>query len=225
MIETDEPADAPPQSEPGRRKRRSDSKADDSHHNSPLELILIVAVALGLALGIQAFLVKPYRIPSESMVPTLVIGQRVLVNRIGTRFGDPQIGDVTVFHPPSGAENANECGAAHKEDQPCPAPTPTKAGVNFIKRIVAGPGDTVAIVDGHVIRNGKRQSEPFIQPCSGGEECNFPTPIKVPPDHYFMMGDNRGASDDSRYWGPVPREWIIGNAFATYWPPKKIGLL
>jgi signal peptidase I len=206
-------------------KRRKASKADDSKGNSPFELVLIVAVALGLALGIQAFLVKPYRIPSESMVPTLVIGQRVLVNRIGNRFGDPNIGDVTVFHPPSGAEHANECGVPHKDDQPCPAPTKTKADTNFIKRIVAGPGDTIAIVDGRVVLNGKRQDEPFIRPCAGGDQCNFPTPITIPADHYFMMGDNRGASDDSRYWGPVPREWIIGNAFATYWPPKRIGLL
>ncbi len=210
--------------DPG-RKRRKRSESDESKSNSPLELILIVAVALGLALAIQAFLVKPYRIPSESMVPTLTIGQRVLVNRIGTHFGDPQIGDVTVFHPPSGAENANECGARHENDQPCPTPTRTKAKVNFIKRIVAGPGDTLSIIDGHVIRNGKRQKEPFIQPCSGGEECNFPTEITIPPDHWFMMGDNRGASDDSRFWGPVPRKWIIGNAFSTYWPPKRIGLL
>ena len=98
--------------------RRRDAQAPQGERspttkgNSPFELVLIVAVALGLALGIQAFLVKPYRIPSESMVPTLVIGQRVLVNRIGNRFGDPNIGDVTVFHPPSGAENANECGVA-----------------------------------------------------------------------------------------------------------------
>jgi len=210
--------------ERGRKRRSKRSKSDDNG-NSPFELILIVAVALGLALGIQAFLVKPYRIPSESMVPTLEIGQRVLVNRIGNRFGDPNIGDVTVFHPPSGAENANECGVQHKDDQPCPAPTKLKAEVNFIKRIVAGPGDTLAIVDGHVVLNGKRQKEPFINPCSGGEQCNFPTPITIPPDHFFMMGDNRGASDDSRYWGPVPREWIIGNAFATYWPPKRIGPL
>ena len=69
---------------------------------------MIVAVALGLALGIQAFLVKPYRIPSESMVPTLEIGQRVLVNRIGARFSDPEIGDVVVFHPPTGAEQDND---------------------------------------------------------------------------------------------------------------------
>jgi signal peptidase I len=207
---------------PGGRKSR---KEKSGKSNSPFEIILIVAVALGLALGIQAFLVKPYRIPSESMLPTLVVGQRVLVNRIGNRFGDPHVGDVTVFHPPSGAENANECGVQHDENQPCPAPTKTKAKVNFIKRIVAGPGDTLAIIDGHAIRNGKRQKEPFILPCGGGEECNFPKPITVPPGHYFMMGDNRGASDDSRYWGPVPRDWIIGNAFATYWPPKRIGLL
>lgn len=207
------------------RKRRKAARSGESKGNSPFELILIVAVALGLALGIQAFLVKPYRIPSESMVPTLIVGQRVLVNRIGNRFGSPHVGDVTVFHPPTGAEDSNECGAPHPDDEPCPAPTPTEAKVNFIKRIVAGPGDTIAIVDGHVIRNGKRQKEPFIEPCSGGEQCNFPKAITVPPNHYFMMGDNRGASDDSRYWGPVPRSWIIGDAFATYWPPKRIGLL
>jgi len=223
VIETDS---SDSQTQGARLRKRRAKKSDDSDGNSPFELILIVAVALGLALGIQAFLVKPYRIPSESMVPTLVIGQRVLVNRIGNRFGDPNIGDVTVFHPPSGAENANECGAPHKDDQPCPMPTKTKAmKVNFIKRIVAGPGDTLSIVEGHVVLNGKRQKEPFIRPCSGGEECNFPTSIKIPANHYFMMGDNRGASDDSRFWGPVPREWIIGNAFATYWPPKKIGVL
>ena len=75
---------------------------------SLLELVLIVAVALGLALGIQAFLVKPYRIPSESMVPTLQVGQRVLVNRIGARFSDPDVGDIVVFHPPAGAEKGNQ---------------------------------------------------------------------------------------------------------------------
>ena len=87
--------------------------------NSLVELVVIVAVALGLALGIQAFLVKPYRIPSESMVPTLEIGQRVLVNRIGTRFSDPTVGDVTVFHPPLGSETI-ECGAPQREGQACP---------------------------------------------------------------------------------------------------------
>jgi signal peptidase I len=193
---------------------------------SLVELVLIVAVALGLALGIQAFLVKPYRIPSESMVPTLVKGQRVLVNRIGERFGPPDVGDVVVFHPPTGAEDGGgTCGATPPQGEVCNQPTPEKADVNFIKRVVAGPGDRIRIENGHVILNGKRQKEPFAEPCGGGPDCTFPNEVTVPAGHYFMMGDNRGSSDDSRFWGPVPEDWIIGQAFATYWPPKRIGLL
>jgi len=193
--------------------------------NSLVELVVIVAVALGLALGIQAFLVKPYRIPSESMVPTLEINQRVLVNRIGNNFSDPSVGDVMVFHPPTGATNGGQQCGVDVQNTLCPKPTSDKADVNFIKRVVGGPGDTLRVIDGKVIRNGKPLDEPYAQPCGGGENCTFRGSIKVPPDHYFMMGDNRGASDDSRFWGPVPRDWFIGGAFATYWPPKKIGLL
>jgi signal peptidase I len=196
-----------------------------SASGSLIELVLIVAVALGLALGIQAFLVKPYRIPSESMVPTLQVGQRVLVNRIGARFGDPSVGDIVVFHPPAGAEQGNECGASHPATQVCDQPTPDKADVNFIKRVVAGPGDKIKISAGHVILNGKTQNEPFARPCTRDDGCDFPQEVTVPAGHYFMMGDNRGSSDDSRFWGPVPEKWIIGEAFATYWPPKRIGLL
>jgi signal peptidase I len=201
------------------------AKKEKSAGGSLVELVVIVAVALGLALGIQAFLVKPYRIPSESMVPTLTVGQRVLVDRIGNRFSDPEVGDVMVFHPPAGSES-NTCGDdSRRPGQACDLPTNRKSDVNFIKRVVAGPGDRIAIQDGHVILNGKRQNEDFTEPCQGGTGCDFPTAITIPPDHYFMMGDNRGASDDSRFWGPVPRKWIIGGAFATYWPPKRIGLL
>jgi signal peptidase I len=200
-------------------------KQEKSAGGSLLELVVIVAVALGLALGIQAFLVKPYKIPSESMVPTLTIGQRVLVNRIGKRLRDPQIGDVVVFHPPRGADEGGTCGGARRTGQPCPRPTRERSKQNFIKRIVAGPGDTVAVKGGHAIVNGKPQPDAFTRPCRGGNGCDFPTPIKVPPDHFFMMGDNRGESEDSRFWGPVPSGWIIGGAFATYWPPKRIGTL
>jgi signal peptidase I len=195
---------------------------------SLLELVLIVAVALGLALGIQAFLVKPYRIPSGSMLPTLQINQRVLVNRIGNRFADPRIGDVIVFHPPKGSDT-DTCGDGdRREGQACDRPTSRRADVNYIKRVVAGPGDTIYIKGGHVYRNGKRERDGYIaRSCesSDGRGCNFTTPITIPADHWFMMGDNRGESDDSRFWGPVPRKWIIGGAFATYWPPKRIGLL
>jgi len=192
-----------------------------------LELAIIIAVALGLALGIQAFLVKPYRIPSPSMVPTLEVGQRVLVDRIGNRFGDPKVGDILVFHPPKGAES-DTCGdpeAGRGTERPCDKPTAQKLDTNYIKRVVAGPGDTIAIENGHVILNGKRQDESFINECGVGGDCTFMDPVTVPAGHWFMMGDNRGESDDSRFWGPIPRDWIIGGAFATYWPPNRIGLL
>ena len=108
----------------------------------------------------------------------------------------------------------------------CPQPTPDESSQNFIKRIVAGPGDTLSVRDGHPVVNGvEKTDEPYIKPCGNGGACNLPKPITVPPDHYFMMGDNRGASDDSRFWGPSPADWIIGKAFATYWPPDRIGTL
>jgi signal peptidase I len=193
---------------------------------SVLELVVIVGAALLLALLIQAFLVKPYRIPSASMEPTLAIGQRVLVNRLGNRFNDPHVGEIVVFHPPAGAERAggDQCGAQPPEGQVCMRETPQEAGTTFIKRVVAGPGDRIRIVSGHVIRNGRRTAEPFIRQCTGGG-CDFPREVTVPPRHWFVMGDNRGDSDDSRFWGPVPRSWVIGGAFATYWPPDRIGLL
>jgi len=193
-------------------------------------LAVIVALALGLALGIQAWVVKPYQIPSESMEPTLDVGQRVLVNRFLYHFKDPQIGDVVVFHPPSGADRAPRCGFKVKGREPfsvgmpCPEPTEEQSDQNFIKRIVAGPGDTLSVREGRPVVNGVEvKDEPFINPCGGGSSCNLPKTITIPADHYFMMGDNRGASDDSRFWGPVPRDWIIGEAFATYWPPNRIG--
>jgi signal peptidase I len=203
-----------------------EAKKQKSTGSSFVELVVIVVVALGLALAIQAFLIKPYRIPSESMVPTLKIGQRVLVNRLGNRFNEPEVGEIVVFHPPKGSDT-NTCGDADKQpDEACDRPTATKADVNFIKRVVAGPGDELYIKGGHAYVNGKRQKDDFTRPCAdGGTGCDFPRPITIPAGHWFMMGDNRGESDDSRFWGPVPRKWIIGGAFATYWPPKRIGLL
>jgi signal peptidase I len=201
---------------------------------SLVELAVIVAVAVGLAIAIQAWLVKPYRIPSGSMEPTLAINQRVLVDRVGMHFGDPHVGDIVVFHPPTDAQETAggeaKCGPVPHVvidgSVACDAPVASEASVNFIKRVVAGPGDVISIVEGHVIRNGKREADSYIKPCvTGDPKCNFPTRIKIPPGHWFMMGDNRGESDDSRFWGPVPRGWIIGTAFATYWPPDRIGIL
>jgi signal peptidase I len=190
-----------------------------------LELVVIVALAIGLALLIQAFIVKPYQIPSPSMEPTLDVGQRVLVNRVVYHVGDPHIGDVVVFHPPVGAENGEQCGVRQDPKEACPEPTPEKSDTNFIKRVVAEPGDRLSVHNGHPVVNGLEAKEDFINPCRGGSGCNLPQTITIPPDHYFMMGDNRGSSDDSRFWGPVPRDWIIGEAFFTYWPPDRVGTL
>jgi signal peptidase I len=188
--------------------------------------VLIVAVALGLALGIQAFLVKPFRIPSASMVPTLEINQRVLVDRVSFRFSDPHRGDIVVFKPPKGADpTLNSCGIEHPVSQACPKPTSTKSDTNFIKRVVGEPGDKLSVRRGRVYIDGKEQDEPFARFSTDCPTCNLEKPITIPEDHYFMMGDNRGESADSREWGPVPKKWIIGNAFATYWPPKRIGTL
>ncbi len=196
--------------------------------HSLIELVLTVAVAIGLALLIQAFIVKPYKIPSTSMLPTLNVGQRVLANRMDT---SPSLGDVVVFHPPAGADNsaAPACGNPSQGreggGQACDAPTPAASSQTFIKRVVGLPGDTLSIVNGHVIRNGVREKDPYIEPCVDAPTCTYATPIKVPAGMYYMMGDNRGGSDDSRFWGPVPQKWIIGVAFFTYWPPDRIGTL
>jgi signal peptidase I len=196
------------------------SKKSGSH--GLIELVTIVAVALGLALGIQAFLVKPFRIPSESMVPTLSISQRVLVDRVSPRFSDPGRGDIVVFKPPTGA-NGNVCGARHASDSPCPQPTSERSDTNFIKRVVAVGGDRLKVLGGRVYINGRRQEESYIRPDDQCGICNLPQEVTIPPDHFFMMGDNRGESADSREWGPVPKDWIIGKAFFTYWPPRRIG--
>ena len=185
------------------------------------ELIAAVLVAVGLAVAIQAWVVKPYKIPSASMEPTLAPHQRVLVNRI---FESPRVGQIVVFHPPEGADS-ERCGRVHPASAACDWPNP-ESNETFIKRIVAGPGDVITIQDGHVISNGRREADHYINPCApAADGCTFPTPIRVPRGMWFVMGDNRGDSDDSRFWGPIPASWIIGDALVTYWPPDRIGSL
>jgi signal peptidase I len=202
------------------------SKQKKSATGSVIEFVTIVAVALGLALGIQAFIVKPYRIPSGSMEPTLDIGQRVLVDRVSKHFTSFHRGDIVVFKPPKGADEEIQCGDPNKPpDQPCPKPTPQKSDTNFIKRIIGLPGDRLKVIKGRAYINGKELNEPYIRPDASCPICNEPREITIPPGYFFMMGDNRGESDDSRDWGPVPKGWIIGKAFFTYWPPHRIGTL
>lgn len=207
------------------------TRAKRSVAGSVLELVAIVAAALGLALLIQAFVVKPYRIPSGSMEPTLKIGQRILVDRIAADFTSPHIGEIVVFHPPQDYQqgcadpNAGESQDGQDSARACDLAWKHPSSQTFVKRVVALPGDHISVVGGHVIRNGVREKDSYIAPCDGSGSCSFPATITVPRDDYFMMGDNRGESDDSRFWGPVPKSWIIGQAFFTYWPPDRIGVL
>ncbi|HEX3617865.1 MAG TPA: signal peptidase I [Solirubrobacteraceae bacterium] len=200
--------------------------------SSPLrnvaELVLTVVVAIGVALLVQALLVKPYKIPSGSMIPTLQIHQRILVNRLDTH---PGLGAIVVFHPPAGADVGPEgtCGSREQglgHPQACDRDYGGTSSETYVKRLVGLPGDHLRIVNGEVFRDGVRERGSYIQPCSTGSTyCSFPTTITVPAGYYYMMGDNRGVSDDSRFWGPVPQSAIIGTAFFTYWPIDRIGTL
>jgi len=193
------------------------------------ELILIVAVALGVALAIQAFIMKPYQIPSGSMLPTLEINQRILVDRIGSHFSSPSIGDVMVFHPPAGETCAGlgqgENQSGEQSSRACDVVGAEPSTQTYVKRVVGLPGDRLSIRNGHVYRDGLREPDWFTEPCDGAGACNFPATITVPHGDYYMMGDNRPDSLDSRFWGPVPKGWLIGKAFLTYWPPDRIGFL
>src|SRR5437588_8942372 len=142
------------------------TKPRKSPMKSLIELVLTIAIAVGLALLIQAFIVKPYRIPSPSMYPTLQPGQRVLTNRL---ISHPSVGDIVVFHPPAGADPLTPvCGDSSQgvgHPQACGQSTAQESTQTFIKRVVAGPGDTLQIVNGHAIRNGVREKDNYIEPC------------------------------------------------------------
>jgi signal peptidase I len=194
-----------------------------------------VLVGLGLLVGallvfgvVASFVVagglpvKPYRVPSESMEPTIKVGDRVLVERVSIERSDPSRGDIVVFKPPKGAD-LNVCGTRHSPKQPCPEPTRARSQVTFIKRIVAVPGDRLSIRGGLAVVNGEVEDENVALADEDCPTCNLQKEITIPPDHYFMMGDNRGASADSRDWGPVPRGWITGHVLVTYWPPGHAG--
>jgi signal peptidase I len=159
---------------------------------------------------------RAYRVPSGSMEPTYSVGENVLV-----QSGAPAVGRVVVFHPPEGAEESR-CGEPqHPMTAGCDTANPEPdASTRFIKRVVAGPGDSIYIKEGHVYRKPAgqstyaREADSYIRACapSVGVICNLTTPITVPAGSWYLLGDNRGESDDSRFWGPVPTAWIVGVA-------------
>jgi signal peptidase I len=179
-----------------------------------IDWIVTLAGAIAVVLLLKEFVVNPYRIPSSSMEPTLHCARpadgceadtsdRVLANRLIYHLREPRRGDVVVFETPPDA--LQECGA----------------GGTFVKRLIGLPGETVSERNGRIFIDGRPLEEPYVMPerrdtDSGGWE--------VPDGHYFMMGDNRRNSCDSRRWGAVPREKLIGTVFATYWPPSRLSL-
>jgi signal peptidase I len=181
-----------------------------------IDWIVTIVGAIAIVLAIKAWVVNPYRIPSSSMEPTLHCGRggsgclarfsdRVLANRFIYHFRDPHRGEIIVFNVPKAAETA--CGS----------------GGVFVKRIVGLPGDVWQEREGRVFINGKLLKESYIQK-DRRDFQSYPA-RKIPKDNYFMMGDNRISSCDSRRWGTVPRNNIIGKVFAIYWPPQRIRLM
>ena len=177
-----------------------------------VDWLVTLALAAGFVLAFEAQVAKPYRIPSSSMEPTLHCAQpqpgclasysdRVLANRFIYHFRDPHRGDIVVFNTPAKALEA--CGA----------------GGTFVKRIIGLPGDTVEERGGTVLINGERLDEPYVP---ANERDDRTDSWKVPEGSYFMMGDYRSQSCDSREWGSVPREDLIGPVFSVYWPPQRI---
>ena len=147
-----------------------------------------------------------YRVPSGSMLPTLRVGQMVVSDNAALRAHPPSLGAIVVFHPPAGADAASPtCGAQHEgagSRRVCGKPTAGESSTTFIKRVVGLPGDTIAMINGTVIRNGRPEARNYkVEPCSHEPVCTFRQPITVPPDEYFVLGDNLPASDDSRFGG------------------------
>jgi len=165
-----------------------------------LEYLIILLVSFALVFGfVRPFVMEAFWIPSGSMIPTLEIGDRVLVNKFIYRFTEPKRGDIVVF------ESVDD----PKED--------------LIKRVVGLPGDKIAVRRGHLFLNGERQREPYLN--KKLPDRTFYARTTVPKRHVFVMGDNRGNSADSRVFGALPEKNIEGEAFLRFWPPHRIGLL
>ncbi len=178
---------------------------------------ITIAVAVAFVLVFEAEIAKPYRIPSSSMEPTLHCARpgigcragasdRVIAAKIIYRFRGPERGDIVVFKTPPAA--ARVC---HSE-----------RGATFVKRLIGLPGDVVAERNGFVYVNGRRLNEPYVSPHS--RDVRTQTWARVPRGRYFMMGDDRSLSCDSRDWGTVPRGDLIGPVVATYWPPTRLSV-
>jgi signal peptidase I len=190
------------------------------------ETVVLVALAVLLAVVFKTFLVAAFYIPSGSMESTLNISDRVLVEKLSYRFGEVQRGDVVVFvHDDPDFEAASPsnpvAGFFSSLGQAVGVVPPSDR--DFIKRVVGLPGDTITCRQGQLVRNDQPVSEPYLDPGTRTESCD--EAVTVPPGQLFVMGDNRGNSQDSRVFGPIDREDVVGRAFVRIWPLDHIGWL
>lgn len=191
-----------------------DEKQIHSRIRTLIEWVAVAVGALAVALLIKAFLLQAFYIPSESMHPTLNRDDRVLVNKLSYRLGDVERGDVVVFPRPDGA--------------------PDQGIDDYIKRVIALPGETISFSEGTVFIDGRALSEDYVDGATTVSDqlilgCDNATPAadtcQVPADAVFVLGDNRGSSFDSRYFGPIVEDTIVGRAFLKVWPLGDIGFL
>lgn len=184
------------------------------------ELPLLIIVALVVAVIIKTFLIQAFFIPSASMRDTLIEGDRVMVNKLAYRFGDPQRGDIIVFDSPLEADEEDEsffAAVLRHIGEALGVSTPDSA---LIKRVIAIEGETIQIRDNKVFIDGVAIDEAYLD---GNVRMGDFGPMQVPEGHVFVMGDNRNQSEDSRRFGPVAEDQVIGRAFIRVWPPGRWG--
>lgn len=213
-------AQAPPDERPpeGRRPEEPHEERQGPFHFLR-ELPGLIIIALVLALVIKSFLIQAFFIPSQSMEPTLQVGDRVLVNKLVYRFREPRRGEVIVFENPQHVDQDRNPVAAFWHWVTEGLGFTADPNKDFIKRLVAVPGDTVEVKGGRVFVNGERVRESYL---NEHRDVSDYGPFTVPEGHVFVMGDNRANSQDSRSpsVGPVPEENIVGRAFIILWPPS-----
>ena len=172
-----------------------------------------------IAVIIKTFLIQPFWIPSESMLPTIQVNDRVMVNKLAYDFGEPQRGDIVVFRDPREPEVEESIPEAVIRSVLEAVGVQTRGSEDLIKRVIGLPGETVEIVDNTVMIDGVPLEEPYLP------KVNMPDdgPFVVDEDHVFVMGDNRNSSFDSRRFGTIPYNDLVGQAFLTIWPIGHIG--
>jgi len=174
-----------------------------------LDIFETLVIALSIFLIVYLFLMQPHQVNGQSMIPNFESGDYVLTDKISYRLGEPQRGDVVVFHAPSSAH--------------CPQGT----GCDFIKRVVGLPGELIEIKNSQIFVNSESLGEVYVPDEFQTEAGSFTKnkSVSLGDNQYFVVGDNRPHSSDSRVWGPIDKSMIVGKAFFRYWPPETMGVI